>query len=265
MTITEKTAASQSQPFLIWGQIHNVLKWMHFTAFVTFGFQALLTAFPSSAARKVSLHLCCGYSVSMSTLVSTNFIVVSLHHLMLLNESVFAMYVEGLAQNQNMFRWCEYAVSAMVMVAIIGFLVGVEDVLFLTMLFVNMSMMVFSGVWAELDQNKRWFPHFCGWSLFAHLWLQIFVQLEKLEAQVTNGAPSFDSTFEVSKRLKVLRILVPNMFFFFCLFGILQTLNMLRFGPWKHYLSVEISYTLLSLTTKTAMGFILLSTSSSSQ
>jgi hypothetical protein len=265
-----KDKFSSTPPLPVLGKFQVYLKWMHFVAFLTFGFQALMTTIASSAVKGFTISIGKGYTVTVQSLVSTYFAIVSLHHLSMLTDTVNKKYVEGLAGNQNMYRWYEYTFTSSIMVTILGFLSGVENVPFLIMLFVNMALVIWTGAWAEVDKNRSWFPHLCSWLLFFHLWGQIFLQRWKLESavsfvqdpisEVINGTSTHTAMDVVaaSQRLKVLEVLIPYMFFLFCMFGVVQTLDMLRIGPWKNYVAVEVSYVLLSLTTKTAMGFIVL-------
>jgi L-asparagine transporter-like permease len=154
----------------LWRLNEQILSWLHFVAFVVFFFQSLLTYLAQSWAREYAVDIGSS-SVSVQNLISTYFVIVSCHHLLMQHDVVFKSYKESLQKEINSYRWTEYAVSSTIMVVVMGILCDIKQPIMLATLFVNMVAVILCGLWAEKDK-KSWFPHLCGWVLFGHLWAQ---------------------------------------------------------------------------------------------
>ena len=123
------------------------------------------------------------------------------------------------------------------MVVTIGWLVGIGSVWTLSGLFVLNSLMITTGYLLENQQEKpvRWY--LLGTGCFAAIWVVLGLECRSYmeERGLVVGVP-----FLVT-------------FWLFCTFGINAWLAIQKFGWYKNYYWVEISYILLSIFSKSAL------------
>jgi len=228
----------------------KTLSWVHFVAFCVFSTQMFLVALAPFPKKTYTIFVQLlgseqEFEISLQRLVVSYFAIVSGHHLIVQQRIAFEQYLKGMENECNVFRWSEYSISSSLIIVALGLLCGISDFRMLFALFVNMATVILCGYWAE-KETSNWFPHFGGWILFFHLWGHLLLRyFELLGNRVLDSHLVF--------------LMIPVMFILFCLFGVVQLLHMFRVGPWRSYLVVELSYILLSLITKTTMGFMVLS------
>lgn len=234
--------------------VNELLSWLHFVLFLIFSMQAFLARFVNEAPEEYQVPLFNGDTsvkttwglprcIYVNQLVSAYFCIVSAHHLALQVPFVFKTYLFFISKKVNYFRWSEYAFTSSLMVCIMAILCNLKDIVLLCILFSGMFTVIVCGLLAEIRRESIKY-HFFGWILFSALQSFLFY----LFATVAADAPE----------RAIINILIPSMFILFSIFGVVQVLDVKQIGPWKSFTIVDITYMILSVLTKTTMGFLVI-------
>ncbi|AWB28624.1 hypothetical protein HARCEL1_04180 [Halococcoides cellulosivorans] len=156
-------------------------------------------------------------------------------------------YVTYLNRGMNPYRWYEYAVSASLMIVIIGMLAGVWDLGTLLALFGLVAVMNLAGLLMEqrnesTDQTD-WTPYWVGVIAGLVPWITIAVTFIGSVTASDGEFPQF-----------VIYIYI-SIFVFFNLFALNMVLQYLEVSRWKDYLFGEKTYILLSLVAKSLLAW----------
>jgi hypothetical protein len=152
-------------------------------------------------------------------------------------------YRDQLSRGQNQFRWIEYSLSSSIMIVLIALLPGISDISALLALFgVNAGMIFFGAVQEryETPGGSLW-PFWMGCVLGAVPWVAIGYYL---------AAPGSDT-----KAPGFVYGIFFSLFVFFNTFAITQWLQYKQLGRWKHYLTGERTYIVLSLVAKSLLAW----------
>ena len=144
-------------------------------------------------------------------------------------------------ERQNPLRWVEYFVSSGIMVLVVGWLVGLTGFWTLTGLFLLNAAMISTGYFIETRRGHQHMWYLLGTGCFATVW--VILGLACRNYMQTNGLAS-GLPFIIA-------------FWLFCTFGINMWLAIQKIGWYKNYYWVEISYTLLSILSKSALVWVI--------
>jgi hypothetical protein len=159
----------------------------------------------------------------------------------------YQQYVQYLERGMNPYRWYEYAVSASLMIVVIGMLAGIWDAGTLLALFALVAIMNLSGLLMEQrnegTETVDWTPYYLG--TFAGLvpWIVIAITFVGSVTASSGDFPEF-----------VIYIYV-SIFVFFNLFAINMILQYRERWRWADYLFGERVYIVLSLVAKSALAW----------
>jgi hypothetical protein len=159
----------------------------------------------------------------------------------------YKQYVRYLERGMNPYRWYEYAVSASLMIVVIGMLAGVWDGGTLLALFALVAVMNLSGLLMEQRNEGAeridWTPYYVG--TFAGIIPWAVIAITFIGSVTASGGdfPEF-----------VIYIYV-SIFVFFNLFAINMILQYREWWRWKNYLFGERVYILLSLVAKSLLAW----------
>ena len=187
------------------------------------------------------------YELRVGPMVAVFLLISSVAHLIMASPFTFQWYVRNLKKGINYLRWYEYALSASLMVVLIGLLSGVFDAPNLIMLFGLTATMNLFGLMMELHNQKtektNWTSFIFGciagiipWGIIA--WY-FFAALSSAGETV----PTF------------VYFILASLFVLFLLFPINMALQYMKVGPWKNYLVGEKGYMILSLVAKSALAW----------
>jgi len=223
---------------------------VHFLVFVVFSAQSaiygLLSNSYSYTVRYVSFTITGEPIVNtvaelqLSTLVAAYFAVAAFHHLLVVLPGVFPIYKSCLEHRSNPFRWLEYIVSATIMIVILALLLGIQDIVVIGLLAICMSSCNSLGFAFERSRSGTIgaYTHVLGWLPFAAVWGVLFLKFG--EGNYDPAVGNFVGPFFYA------------MFLLFDAFGVTQLLQF--FGAYQHYVSVEYTFVVLSVVTKSVMG-----------
>ncbi|MEF8774651.1 MAG: heliorhodopsin HeR [Halobacteriales archaeon] len=159
----------------------------------------------------------------------------------------YESYVRYLERGMNPYRWYEYAVSASLMIVVIGILAGVWDLGTLVALFALVAVMNLSGLLMEQrnqwTEETDWTPYYVGTLAGLVPWIVIGITFV---GSVTASAGEFPEF--------VIYIYV-SIFVFFNLFALNMILQYLEVWRWRDYLFGEKAYVLLSLVAKSLLAW----------
>ncbi|WP_267491907.1 heliorhodopsin HeR [Halapricum desulfuricans] len=160
---------------------------------------------------------------------------------------LYDRYVEYLDRGMNPYRWYEYAVSASLMIVVIGMLAGVWDLGTLVALFGLVAVMNLSGLLMEQRNESTtetdWMPYWVGVIAGIVPWIVIAITFIGTVTASGGEFPEF-----------VIYIYV-SIFVFFNLFALNMALQYLEISRWRDYLFGEKMYILLSLVAKSALAW----------
>jgi hypothetical protein len=187
------------------------------------------------------VNLPLGVMVAMFLLLS------AIAHFMVSLPDVFGWYVNRLKRGINYVRWFEYALSASLMIVLIGMLCGVYDLAALIMAFVLTAVMNLCGLLMEVHNQittkTNWGAYFVGCLAGIAPWIAIAIYFFGSLEQAEEGVPTF------------VYIILPTLFVFFFSFALNMVLQYKKVGPWRDYLFGERVYILLSLIAKSALAW----------
>lgn len=160
---------------------------------------------------------------------------------------LYDRYVAYLDRGMNPYRWYEYAVSASLMIVVIGMLAGVWDLGTLTALFGLVAVMNLCGLLMERRNESTdetdWTPFWVGVVAGVVPWVVIAITFLGTVTASNGEFPTF-----------VIYIYV-SIFVFFNLFTLNMALQYREVSRWKDYLFGEKAYILLSLVAKSALAW----------
>ena len=159
----------------------------------------------------------------------------------------YEQYVQYLERGMNPYRWYEYAVSASLMIVVIGILAGIWDAGTLLALFALVAVMNLCGLLMEQRnegaESIDWAPYYLGTVAGLVPWVIIAISFVGSVTASDGDFPEF-----------VIYIYV-SIFVFFNLFAINMILQYRETGRWREYLFGERVYILLSLVAKSALAW----------
>jgi hypothetical protein len=156
-------------------------------------------------------------------------------------------YVAYMERGMNPYRWYEYAVSASLMIVVIGMLAGIWDLGTLTALFGLVAIMNLSGLLMEQrnqsTEETDWTPYYVGTIAGVIPWIVIAITFIGTVTAAAGEFPEF-----------VIYIYV-SIFVFFNLFAINMILQYRETWRWNDYLFGEKTYIALSLVAKSLLAW----------
>lgn len=181
----------------------------------------------------------------VAPLVALFLLMSAIAHFVVASPWAFDWYVRHLRKGINYARWCEYAFSASLMIALIAMLSGVYDIVSLIGLFTLTAVMNLFGLLMErhnqTTEKTDWMPFYFGCIAGIIPWIAIAIYFF---GSASNGEmPTF-----------VYFILV-TLFVLFFSFAVNMVLQYKKVGPWRDYLFGEAMYILLSLVAKSALAW----------
>lgn len=156
----------------------------------------------------------------------------------------FARYADDLANNRNITRWVEYAVSSTLMIVLIAVVNSVWDfVALLGLAGANVSMILFGWLQEKYEEpgTGGLLPFWFGCIAGAVPWIAMFFLL---------AAPGSDA-----EPPAFVYGVVFSLFLFFNSFALVQWLQYKRIGRFADYLVGERTYITLSFVAKTALAW----------
>ncbi len=168
-------------------------------------------------------------------------------HLVMASPFAFKWYVENLQRRINHVRWHEYALSASLMVVIIGLLSGVFDVPSLILLFALTAAMNWFGLMMERHNQRAKDTHWAAF-IFGSIagivpWIVLAWYFFAAVLSDADAVPGF------------VYAILPSLFVLFFSFAVNMALQYKRVGPWRDYLFGERGYMVLSLVAKSALAW----------
>jgi hypothetical protein len=161
----------------------------------------------------------------------------------------YKSYVQNLKRGMNLIRFYEYALSSSLMIVLIGMLVGIWDLGTIIVLFGVNAAMNFFGIMMELHnqytERTNWTSFIFGSVSGIIPWIVILLYFYGALNSAGAKPPAF------------VYAIIPTIFAFFNLFAINMFLQYKKVGPWKNYLFGERVYIILSLTSKTALAWMI--------
>lgn len=165
----------------------------------------------------------------------------------LISTVLYNRYITYLDRGMNPYRWYEYAVSASLMIVVIGMLAGVWDLGTLVGLFGLVAVMNLCGLLMERRNESTsdtdWTPFWVGVIAGVVPWIIIAITFVGSVVASNGEFPQF-----------VIYIYI-SIFIFFNLFTLNMALQYLEVSRWKNYLFGEKMYILLSLVAKSALAW----------
>ncbi len=185
------------------------------------------------------------FNLSLPLLVAGFLLLSALFHLLI--ATVYRKkYETGLKNGINKLRWVEYSLSASTMMIAIAMLVGIYDILSLTMIFVLVAVMNLLGLVMEVHnqttERTNWLSYWLGCLVGAIPWVAVAFTMW-LGAANGSSAPTFVYWIFVS------------IFLFFNCFAINMVLQYKKVGKWRDYLYGERAYVILSLVAKSLLAW----------
>jgi hypothetical protein len=160
---------------------------------------------------------------------------------------LYDSYVAYLERGMNPYRWYEYALSASLMIVVIGMLAGIWDGGTLIALFGLVAVMNLCGLLMEqrneTTESVDWTPYWVGTLAGLVPWITIGIALFGSILASEGSVPDF-----------VIYIYV-SIFVFFNLFALNMVFQYRETWRWSDYLFGERMYILLSLIAKSALAW----------
>lgn len=244
----------------------NTLKHYNFAAFLLHMVQGLILLISSQAVRSIkafSKTVTISYlsydPISASLISATRpafdveigviaavFLILSglAHGCILVRWDAYANYIQ---QGINPYRWYEYALSSSLMICAIAILFGCYDLASLVLMFtLNAAMNLFGLLMEILNPPSRvktnWMPYIFGCWCGLASWTAIFLYF--FAASSADSVPDF-----------VYAILFCYVIFF-NIFALNMYLQYKKISKWNSYVFGEFVYILLSLTSKSVLGWL---------
>lgn len=186
-------------------------------------------------------------NAALGPLICIFFFLSAFFHVLVVVPRFNELYWDQINRGKNYFRWIEYSISSTVMIWLIAMLFGVSDLTLLISIAMANATMNILGLFQEKYNNIRdpnaeidWLPFILGCFIGVQPWIVVYTYL----GFAGTGPPNF-----------VYGVLV-GYFVFFNTFPINMLLQYKRVGPWKDYIFGEIGYIVLSLASKTLLGWL---------
>jgi len=180
-------------------------------------------------------------------MVAAFLLISSAAHFIMASPGIYPWYVRNLKRSINYVRWYEYALSASLMVVLIGMLSGIFDVPTMILLFGLTAAMNLFGLEMELRNQDRdevdWTPFVFGSIIGLIPWIVIAWYFFAALSSSADAVPTF------------VYFILGILFVFFFSFALNMWLQYKKIGPWKSYLFGEKVYMILSLTAKSALAW----------
>lgn len=183
------------------------------------------------------------FSLGIGPAVAVFLLLAAADHLLVAAPGVHAWYERNLDRRVNYARWLEYAVSASLMIILIGLFVGIRDLAAVIGLFAANTAMILFGLLMERHQQ----PGRADWSAF---WF----------GSLAGAAPWVAIVVYVLQPPEVPGFVYGIVVFQFLLFAAFagnMALQYARVGPWRDYRYGEVGYIVLSLTAKTLLAWLI--------
>lgn len=185
--------------------------------------------------------------INIAYLIAAFFFIAAITH-GLVATKLRTVYEQDIKKGINRIRWIEYALCAGVMMALIGLLVGVEDIATIFLLFGTTAVMSLMGIVMEMqNQGARkvnWASFIVGCLVGVLPWIVLATYLISGGIYGTN-APGF------------VYWVFGTMLILFAAFPVNTYLIFHKSGRWKDYLFGERMFMILSLVAKTALAWII--------
>ena len=170
-------------------------------------------------------------------------------HLFISSPSYVRRYEQNIAQGINPARWWEYAISSSLMLVVLMMLGGLIELSSVVFIFTLNFIMNLTGLMMEkynqLTQTTSWLPFNIG-------------VVAGLVPWIMGGLYFWVSTSNIADSIPVYaRFGFLLTFLFFNSFAINMWLQYKKIGKWKVYAYGEKSYIVLSLVSKSALGWII--------
>ena len=202
---------------------------------------SFLRADPIRTTRATTPELV--FSLRIGPAVACFLLLAAIDHALVAAPRVHRWYERGLDRRVNYARWIEYSISASIMIVLIGLFVGIRDLAAVTAMFAATTAMILFGLLMERHQR----PGRSDWSAFWFGSLIGVVPWALIAAYVAQPptVPGF---------VYVITILQFVLFFSF---AVNMALQYAQVGWWRDYLHGEITYILLSLTSKSLLAWLI--------
>lgn len=186
-------------------------------------------------------------NIPVGPLVGVFLLISAVAHTIMASPRFYPWYVHNLKRHINYLRWYEYALSASLMVVIIGMLSGVYDAPSMLMLFSLTAAMNLFGLMMEVyNQDKEPVSWAAFWSgTFAGIvpWVVLAWYFFAALADPVGNPPTF------------VYFILGILFVFFASFAVNMVLQYKGVWKWKDYLFGEKMYMVLSLVAKSALAW----------
>jgi uncharacterized membrane protein YidH (DUF202 family) len=185
------------------------------------------------------------FTVSLPILIASFLFISSIAHLII--ATVYnKKYNQNLKKGINKARWFEYSISASIMMVAISMLVGIYDVMALSLIFLTTAVMNLLGLVMEIHNQTTkktdWTSYLVGCLSGIGPWIAVVIGF-LLSASEGSKPPTF-----------VYYIFVSIFAFFNC-FALNMVLQYRAKGKWADYLYGEKVYIYLSLFAKSALAW----------
>jgi len=211
-----------------------------------YGFKVPVTTnFLSSGTFDTELHRLA--EIPVAPLVGGFLLISAVAHAIMASPRFYQWYVGNLKKHINYLRWYEYALSASLMVVIIGMLSGVYDAPSMIMLFsLTAAMNLFGLMMERYNQDREQVSWTAFWSgTFAGMipWVVLAWYFFAALADPQGNPPTF------------VYFILGILFVFFASFAVNMVLQYKKVWKWKDYLFGEKVYMILSLVAKSALAW----------
>ncbi len=186
-------------------------------------------------------------ALPLAPMIAAFLLLSSAAHFIMASPFAYKWYVNNLKKRINHLRWHEYALSASLMVVIIGLLSGVFDAPSLIMLFALTAAMNWFGLMMELHNQRArqtsWTAFIAGSIIGLVPWIVLAWYFFSAVLSGSGAVPGF------------VYAILPSLFVLFFSFAVNMALQYKQVGPWRDYLFGEKGYMVLSLVAKSALAW----------
>jgi hypothetical protein len=188
------------------------------------------------------------WDVPIGPAVGVFLLLAAIDHVLMAAPGIWTWYRDNLVRHINYARWCEYSVSASLMIVLIALITGVSDIGAVIAIFGVNAAMIFFGLLMEqvnpAGQRVRWTSFVFGCIAGIIPWIVIAYQFLGAESRAEGGGvPTF------------VYGIVVSLFVLFNSFAVNMFLQYRKVGPWRDYIYGEKAYIVLSLVAKTALAW----------